>query len=489
MSPTLVAALAVALAFGWAALAAAGRWDLRVASVALAVLAPLAADPLLAQADKHVFALAAAAPLPGLVVSAWRRRGDPVRVPGALGAHPLLPFTALYAAAGAYGLAWGLARGNEPLLAAGQTWAAALFALGFLVAGPILAARARLPFWAILLTAIGVLSLPGLLPVTAWLGGAGDANLVRFLGRAALLAPIGALVALVVIAPRHRRAGILTATLFGAATVLTFTRSYWLGLAAGLAVLGALAIAGLAGGRLRPRVTPAGAAFALVLAGALVTATLALGLHGPVVERVAVTQVGAGDLSVDTRRLELAAALDALRAEPLLGIGSGGEFLSVHPVSPDEVALGPTNFIHNAYVYLPLKFGVLGFAALIALAGGTALALMDALRRARHEGVERTGMVAVLAMVLVASATAPNLIDPAYAVLIGALAYGAGHAHPEPVAAVAPVPAAPAAHAPAAQAPVAVPALAPLAAAAVLAAALAVAAGAFHHRPARQRKA
>lgn len=418
---------AAAFAVLWTVTALIVVRPLGLVSVLLLVCGPLAAELWLPSDDKYALAAVVAAPLGGLVVGQWRaarRSAHPARD---FAAHPLFPFAALYAAAASYGLAWGLLRGNEPGLVLGQAWTATLFACGFGLAGPLLARRADARVWLTMIGGVALTALPGLLPFVAWLGGGGEATFMRFLHASAFYAPLCVLIALVLVRPTYPRTGSLAAAFFVLLTLLSFTRSYWMGLAVGGAVLAAAAAARwLRVPAQRPRPSLRG----LAGAGSALAVTAALALATPVgafaLERVAMTSQGSADMSVDVRTFELQAALETVARAPELGIGAGGQFASLHQIGDDQVAYGATNFVHNAYLYFPLKFGVLGFAALFALLGGLAVVLTSALRRSGVEGPRAAVFPALLAAVLALSLTAPNLVDPTYSVFIGALVYLAG---------------------------------------------------------------
>jgi O-antigen ligase len=159
---------------------------------------------------------------------------------------------------------------------------------------------------------------------------------------------------------------------------------------------------------------------------AAVAAIVASPAGGLVRERIASSHRGSGDLSIDVRAFELTAATRQVRMAPFLGIGSGGQFRSLYQSDPTHVAYGATNFVHSAYVYFPLKFGLLGFATVFALVGGVLAAFVAALKRAAARGLRELVFVCVLAVVLTASATAPNLVDPTYSLFCGLIACLAG---------------------------------------------------------------
>jgi FtsH-binding integral membrane protein len=399
-----------------------GQRDGRLFLIAVAFLAPLAIALWLPVAEGRLaFAAATVVSLPALLV-AERRRGTRLRPPLELFTrNPFAPFAALYVLAALFGLWWAIARGNDLLLAFAQTWTAALFAIGFVWLGPRLRALATPRFWLLFSIATAVLTLPALIDLVASLA-ADPGTFDRVIAKTDFYAFVCLLLALGLVAPIKPLAGTALAGFFGLVTLATFTRSYWLAATVGVTLLIGLVL------RARPRLPSARtatvtAAVTAVFAGIV----LASPLGGFAQDRLANTQRGSVDLAVDVRSLELSAAIDQIERSPLTGIGSGGKFAAVYQTSADTIAYGGTNFVHNAYVYFPLKFGVLGFAALVALAFGLAQVVAGLLRSALNRPADRT-WVAVAFALLAASVTAPNLVDPLYSMFCGAALALAGMA-------------------------------------------------------------
>lgn len=432
VSLATVAALGV-FAAAWTILAALSRHDLRVASVALMVLAPVAVALWLPAPTKMVTAAAGVAAGGGLLVGMIRSRRS-LGLGQALRGHPLLAFVLLYAACALYGLLWALWRGNDVALMLGQEWTALLFLAGFTLAGPLVASRATDRHWLAFIGAVALLCLPALAPLATWVGSSEQAGLVRFLQPAAFYAPVCTLLALSVVLPGRRRAGAALAALLMLVTLLTFTRSYWLGLAVGLLVLIALAVVrARARGIPRPRLPRRSELAGIAVAGSLAVALVA---GTPVaefaLERGAQTRQDSGDLSVEVRTLELKGALKQVAATPVSGVGSGGKYVALRQLDSERVFYGPTNFVHNAYLYFPLKFGALGFGALVALLGGALTLLGQAARRVRVHGVRAAAFPSAALALLALSLTAPNLVDPTYSLFAGVLLFLAGT--PKPLA-------------------------------------------------------
>ena len=434
MTPGLAAALIAVVAVQGTCLLIAGslRRDPRLALIAATLLTPLLISLWLpVESGRVAYAAAAVVGLPALLIADHRAGAGLRATLEPLARSPFAPFALLYAAAAFVAFLWGVVRGNDLVLALGQTWTAALFVVGFCWIGPRLRELATPRFWAWFVAAIALLSLPALIGLAVSLAQNPDV-FDRVIAKTDFYGFVSVLIAIGVIAPRRPLLGWALGGFFAGVTLVTFTRSYWLGAAVGCVVLLGIAL------RARPSLpsarTAATAAAVLAL-GAGAVAVSPLG--GFVVDRVTQTQRDGSDLSVDVRSLELSAAVRQVERTPFLGVGSGGEFLSAHQTSGTTVAYGPTNFVHNAYVYFPLKFGILGFAALVALLIGLAQCVAAALRSARSGDPGQLTWVAAFIAVLAASATAPNLIDPIYALFCGALAALAGLAV-EPAGARAP---------------------------------------------------
>jgi O-antigen ligase len=346
----------------------------------------------------------------------------------ALARHPFAPFALLYAAAASFGLCWGIARGNDLVQGAGQTLTAVLFLVGFCWAAPRLHALATARFWMWFLVAVAALSVPGLLSLASKLAADPD-QFVRFLVKTDFYAFVGLLIAIAVAAPRRPAARWWLAGFFALLTLVTFTRSYWLGAAVGLVLLGLMSVRDRHGLRV-PRLR------SIAIVAGLAALVAASPIGGFARDRVTSPRAG-GDTSADQRGLELSAAIRQIEQTPFAGVGSGGEFTSVHQTSDSTTAYGPINFTHNAYLYFPLKFGLLGFAAVVALLIGLVQCAWTAMRPGGTTALADRAWLAVLAAILAASLTAPNLVDPLYSTFCGAVAGLAGLAlAPRPESAV-----------------------------------------------------
>jgi hypothetical protein len=434
MLDVAAALLAVAVIQGACLLAAAAlRRDVRLVLIAVTFLTPLLVSLWLPVDQGRVaYAAAAVVGLPALLI-ADHRAGATVRATlGPVARTPFAPFAVLYAAAASFGLLYGMARGNDVVQVVGQTWTAALFLVGFCWFAPRLRELATPRFWVWFALAVAVLSLPGLADLAISLAQNPDV-FDRVLAKTDFYAFVCLLLAVGLVAPRKPALGWALAGFFAVVTLVTFTRSYWLGAAVGCMVLAVAAV------HVRPKL-PSGrtAALGASVLAILVAAVAVSPIGGFAVDRVTQTHRGSGDTSVDLRGLELNAAVRQVRETPFAGIGSGGEFWSAHATSSSATAYGRVNFVHNAYVYFPLKFGVLGLAAVVALLVGLAQCGWAALRPGSAATLADRTWVAVFGAVLAASVTAPNLVDPLYSLFCGALAGVAGLAVARPAPAGAP---------------------------------------------------
>lgn len=79
------------------------------------------------------------------------------------------------------------------------------------------------------------------------------------------------------------------------------------------------------------------------------------------------------------RELENIAALDKIASHPLVGVGIGGEYKQ-NVISKDSFAIENT-YIHNGYLYFPLKMGLLAVFVPLLVVGGFVLTMRDCLRK------------------------------------------------------------------------------------------------------------
>jgi putative inorganic carbon (HCO3(-)) transporter len=156
------------------------------------------------------------------------------------------------------------------------------------------------------------------------------------------------------------RTGTALLALLGAALWFTYSQSSMLALVAAV-----LAIALMAGDR-RTRLLVGGVVAALAVAG-----TLALG--------AVLVSGSAADLTRNRSTLVLDSAR-ALAADPLAGVGVGGQPVATRSAAGGEGSLG-RNTSHTTPVTVAVELGVLGLAAYAALLAGAVLLLRDLHRR------------------------------------------------------------------------------------------------------------
>lgn len=197
-----------------------------------------------------------------------------------------------------------------------------------------------------------------------------------------------------------------------------FGRGVWLSTAAGLLVSAAL-FRGFSGVL---KVLAAGAVtVALMLSAASVFKPR---LAEAVIERA----IGIGSEiqtggSFNWRRMENQAALDRIERNPVFGVGLGGQYKQTAS-SEGHFGIEGT-YIHNGYLFFPLKMGLI--AAFIPFAFMIAFARVLRQGAQRHAGDADPGLVAALAgafaVPCVASYTQPEWADPrgiaAFAIFCG----------------------------------------------------------------------
>ena len=193
------------------------------------------------------------------------------------------------------------------------------------------------------------------------------------------------------------------------AVLVSMTRSYWLGLAAGF---GALLCAhrfrvGMRIGR------EALGAILLLVCFALLLQSIVPGfdlrsLTGPAGQRALGTLMGGVDPSARGRIAELESIRALVAASPWTGSGLGGTYLFYSSLTG---GLRVWEFTHNSYAHWALKLGIPGLlSALVVLGLGLASAV-SWLRRAPsvEERTIASGLLASLFALLVLSLTAPWL--------------------------------------------------------------------------------
>lgn len=299
-----------------------------------------------------------------LLVLLWRSAWTGIVRPPA----ELLPAIGIWLAACAFGVVYGVLRGND-LRSMGVEVAAALwplFGIGMMQAF----GRRSLPYAALGLVVIGLIhTVFGLTMLQIYQQRLGGIYFTTVTGVAAvglwtasLLAPSGRtrLLCLAAMAP------LLAHLLF------SFTRGYWLGFVAGIVAASILAWRNL--GRFAPRERARRLLAVPVLTG-VVGATLVLSalyfgpgdLVGAIGGRFGSsfsTELSNETLSNVIRLEEFDRAIGAALESPILGRGLGFTFVTRDFVTR---SLKEQWFVHNYYLLLWLKLGVIGLAAFAVL--------------------------------------------------------------------------------------------------------------------------
>jgi hypothetical protein len=207
--------------------------------------------------------------------------------------------------------------------------------------------------------------------------------------------------------------GLLVAVLLLNAVALLFTyeRTFWVATA-----LGCVFITLKAGWSQRFR-TLLLAAAVLILAVPIVS-TVAPGALVTARERLLSLGQYSSDDSVRARVQESRVVVDKIAERPLTGWGLGDE---VHFGMPWlQVPPSSDSFVHNEYLWLTWKLGVLGCLALILLLGWAILARPPP-GLSRMEGAVRVGAQAALLAMLVIAVTFPSLRALSITVTLGLL--------------------------------------------------------------------
>jgi len=252
---------------------------------------------------------------------------------------------------------------------------------------------------------------------TLYLYFAGQGSAATFAGGAeritdtTFLYPLMAVVWALVLVPtgragRARMATLAVASLGAAALLFTFQRGAW----AALIVVAPLVVALLPRGRRgagMARFLPiAGIGLALVLG---VNAMAATGAGNPLtsaVERLESLGRYSEDRSNQYRVAEWTTAVAEIRRSPWTGIGLGGSIQFENPLldrSPEGVNFSQY-YIHNSYIWLALKLGVVAALLFIALIAATTVRAYRAYRRSADPRLARLllgGFASMVALVLV----------------------------------------------------------------------------------------
>ena len=180
----------------------------------------------------------------------------------------------------------------------------------------------------------------------------------------------------------------LAATL--AALVITQSRAFWLDF-----LLGAVVMTAAFAGAPRRRI------IGLMALGTAMMLGLGLLLFPSAIEGIAsgvaarfqsIGSAASRDISLRSRLYEASAALDLIRVNPILGYGLAAQY-SFYDIIADATVT--RSFVHNGYVDLLLKGGLIGFSAMLAAWGGM---LAQAYRAWRAHRMGALGPAAVVAL-------------------------------------------------------------------------------------------
>jgi len=200
--------------------------------------------------------------------------------------------------------------------------------------------------------------------------------------------------------------------------ILSFTRGYWLGILAGMAVVTAL-VWTLAPWPERWTVVRRTGFLAGGMSAALAVLLVSSSLVGGMSVLQAAGRRFGSSFSVEAssetasnvmRLLEYSQAVDAARQSPVLGKGFGSAFVIVDPFVGQR-SVDP--LVHNYYLYITVKMGLVGLAAFIFLIWRFFRTTLPPLRGER-DWVSRVWLIAAIAMtvqVLVISLTNYSLND------------------------------------------------------------------------------
>lgn len=180
---------------------------------------------------------------------------------------------------------------------------------------------------------------------------------------------------------------------------LTYSRGTYVALAAGLAAM--LALLSLTAPRKALETLLVTAVALSVLVGTL--AVMGVPVISSVVERTKTISLHTVDVSVATRLLEWTTAFADWRASPVLGAGLGHLITYIRPVE----GLVSTAYIHNSYLFVLCKTGLVGVAVFGVFVAAWVRTLVRAYRRAPDEGLRAVvlGWTACLGYLLMKSTT------------------------------------------------------------------------------------
>jgi O-antigen ligase len=213
-------------------------------------------------------------------------------------------------------------------------------------------------------------------------------------------------------------------TALAAGIVVTLRRNLWI--ASSLSLLIFAVVAGRRVGTLFWTTVVTSAALLWTIAQ-LPAVSLALAdspaLHGVIGKLSQFTDpvYQAGSLTVQVRLAETEYALAAIRDHPMLGIGLGNTY---YTTTLHQMLAAQPQWIHNGYLWVAMKVGLPGLAALLAFVGRAIFLGFSGWAHAKTEGMRALMLSCAIALLtLVASSVAePVLMDVVGASTIAVLA-------------------------------------------------------------------
>lgn len=209
------------------------------------------------------------------------------------------------------------------------------------------------------------------------------------------------------VAARKFNLGVIIALicLNAVALALTFSRGYWI-----TAVIGILLLAIAAKGSPRRRILTLSA---LSLIAVVVVAEVVFPrVFGDLIQGLGVrlAKVGLHDISLENRFVESAAVLKKVVVSPIIGYGLGAEFTFFNIITKFSET---TWYIHNAYLFLLYKFGIVGTALYLS---AYFYMLIKTARYAFNIEEESTrvmllSFVSVMCVMLIVTVTSPQFYD------------------------------------------------------------------------------
>ncbi|MCI0708309.1 MAG: O-antigen ligase family protein [Ignavibacteriae bacterium] len=175
---------------------------------------------------------------------------------------------------------------------------------------------------------------------------------------------VGAALWMVYTQPRARLVALICVSLFSVALIMTFSRGYWLG-----AAFGIVALLWLANNTERKRLM--GVMLLVVVTLLLVLmigfSDVFTALFTTIASRLSSVATAVQDISFANRLVESEKVIELISLNPLIGYGLGASYTYrsiLHGFSVNG------EYIHNAYLFLWFKLGVLGLLTFMVAYGG-----------------------------------------------------------------------------------------------------------------------